>query len=137
MKMINLLTHGQQKTDLPELKPGFTVRIHQKIKEGEKERVQIFEGVIIALKHGAGIGGMMTVRKIAEGVGVEKIFPIHSPSIEKIDVIRKAKVRRAKLYFLRGRSSKKTKAKMRELVETTNAVEPIANIPETKDEEKK
>jgi len=88
------------------LKPGMTVRVHQKIKETnskgeEKERIQIFEGIIIAMKHGAGPTGTITVRKISGGIGVEKIYPIHSPNIAKIEPIKQATVRRAKLYFLR------------------------------------
>jgi len=88
------------------LKPGMTVRVHHKIKEqtpkGEwKERIQIFEGIVLARKHGQEIGSTITVRRIAEGVGVEKIFPLHSPLIVKIDVVKEAHTRRAKLYFLR------------------------------------
>lgn len=88
-------------------KPGMVVKVHQKIKETntkgeEKERVQIFEGIIIAARHGQELGGTITVRKIASGVGVEKIFPIHSPSIDKIEVVKQYEVSRAKLHFLRN-----------------------------------
>lgn len=101
--------------NIPNLRPGQTVRVHHKIKEmtpkGElKERIQIFEGVIIARKHGNEPGATITVRKISEGVGVEKIFPIHSPVVPKIEVVKEAKVRRAKLYYLRD-SNKKLKEK--------------------------
>lgn len=94
-----------------ELKPGMTVRVHQKIKElnakgEEKERIQYFEGMIIARKHGKEKGGTITVRKVSDGVGVEKIFPLNLPSITKIEVKKQAKVRRAKLYFLRGYKKK-------------------------------
>lgn len=91
----------------PEVKPGFTVRVHQKVQEGDKERIQIFEGLVIAVHKGHSPSDFnFTVRRIASGVGVEKIFPLHSPLIEKIEVKKVAKVRRAKLNFLRGRSGK-------------------------------
>jgi large subunit ribosomal protein L19 len=96
----------ERKVNLDEIKPGATVRVHQKIKEktakGEdKERVQVFEGIILARKHGSQKGATITVRKISEGIGVEKIFPLHSPNIIKIEVVKQAIVRRAKLYYLR------------------------------------
>jgi len=91
---------------LPNLKPGMTVKVHQKITEigpkGEKQRIQIFEGIILAIKHGKEAGATITVRKISEGIGVEKIFPLHSPNIIKIEPVKQAKVRHAKLYYLRG-----------------------------------
>ncbi len=91
----------------PEIQPGFTVRVHQKVQEGDKERVQIFEGLVIAIHRGHTITDTnITVRRIASGIGVEKIFPVHSPLIEKIEVKKVAKVRRAKLNFLRGRRGK-------------------------------
>jgi large subunit ribosomal protein L19 len=101
----------------PELKPGMTVRIHQKIKElnikgEEKERIQYFEGMIIAMKHGKEAGASITVRKISDGVGVEKIFPLHLPTITKIEVKKIADVRRAKLYFLRRGYKKRLKEKV-------------------------
>ena len=99
---------------IPDLEPGMTVRVHQKIKElnikgEEKERIQYFEGMIIAIKHGREKGATMTVRKISDGVGVEKIFPLHLPTITKIEVKKQAKVRRAKLYYLRDGYKKKLK----------------------------
>ena len=91
----------------PEIRPGYTVRVHEKIKEGDKERVQIFEGLVIAVHKGATpTDSTITVRKIASGVGVEKVFSLHSPKIEKIEVKKVAKVRRSKLFFLRGRRGK-------------------------------
>lgn len=91
----------------PEVKPGFTVRVHQKVQEGDKERIQIFEGLVIGVHKGHSPSDFnFTVRRIASGIGVEKIFPLHSPLIEKIEVKKVAKVRRAKLNFLRGRSGK-------------------------------
>ena len=114
----------EQEKDLPELRPGDTIKVHQKIKEGEKERIQIFEGIIIAKKHGKGISGTMTVRKVIDGVGVERIFPIHSPSIAKIEVARHAKVRRAKLYYLRTAKGKKSKLKRKDFA---SAIAPAAS----------
>jgi len=101
---------------IPELKSGMTVRVYQKIKElnikgEEKERVQYFEGMIIAIKHGKEKGATITVRKVSDGVGVEKIFPLHLPTIEKIEIKKQAKVNRAKLYFLKNNYKKKLKEK--------------------------
>ena len=102
------------KKGLPEIKPGNTVKIYQKIKEKDKERLQAFEGVVIARKHGKGISATITVRNVISGVGVEKIFPIHSPAIEKIEVLKRGKVRRAKLYYLRTAKGKKARLKTKE-----------------------
>ena len=90
-----------QLRDRPDLRPGLTVRVHVKIREGEKERIQIFEGVVIAIRRG-GPRGTFTVRKVSSGQGVERIFPLHSPSIDRIEVGRSSRVRRGKLYFLRA-----------------------------------
>lgn len=95
----------------PDIRPGDTVRVHQKIKEGSKEHLQMFEGVVLARKHGKGISATITVRKISSGVGVERIFPIHSPSLDKIEVVKRSKVRRAKLYYLREAKGKKARLK--------------------------
>ena len=97
--------------ELPEIKPGDTVKVYQKIKEKDKERLQAFEGIVLARKHGKGISATITVRKVISGVGVEKIFPIHSPNIEKIEILKRSKVRRAKLYYLRTAKGKKAKLK--------------------------
>jgi large subunit ribosomal protein L19 len=110
MDLIQALTQPQLKTDLPPLNIGNTIRVHIKIKEGNRERVQIFEGVVIAKKHG-GINETITVRRLSYGVGVEKVFPIHSPHIAKFETVRRGKVRRAKLYYLRGRVGKRAKVK--------------------------
>lgn len=99
------------KKKVPDLRPGYTVRVHQLIKEGEKERVQIFEGIIIAINSGYGADKTFTVRKIVEGVGVEKIFPLYSPTIEKIEVKKESKVRRAKLYYMRDLEGKSARLK--------------------------
>ena len=99
--------------EIPEIQPGWTVKVFQKIKEGGKERISPFEGIIIAKKHGNEAGGTFTVRRLISGIGVEKIFPLHSPTIEKIEILKKAKVRRAKLYYLRGKSRKETRRKIK------------------------
>ncbi len=108
--MTNLLVQEIEKKftkkKVPVLKPGYTVKVHQKIREGEKERVQIFEGLILCLNSGLGSSKTITVRKIVEGIGVEKIFPVNSPNIVKIEVVRTAHVRRAKLYYMRELSGK-------------------------------
>ena len=98
---------------IPDFQPGWTIKVHQKIKEGGKERVAPFEGIVIAKKHGKEAGGTFTVRKIISGVGVEKIFPVYSPTIEKIEILKKARVRRAKLYYLRSKSRKETRRKLK------------------------
>ena len=110
MDIIRAIEQEQLKTDLPAFGPGDTVKVHIRIKEGKRERVQIFEGVVLK-RQGGGLTEMFTVRKISFGVGVEKTFPVHSPSIEKIDVTRRGKVRRAKLNYLRDRVGKAAKIK--------------------------
>lgn len=110
MDLIQALTAQQIKKDAPKLTIGDTVRVHIKIKEGSRERVQIFEGAVIAQKHG-GINETFTVRRVSYGVGVEKVFPLHSPHIAKVDVVRHGQVRRAKLYYLRDRVGKSAKIK--------------------------
>ncbi|PJE59454.1 MAG: 50S ribosomal protein L19, partial [Candidatus Portnoybacteria bacterium CG10_big_fil_rev_8_21_14_0_10_43_39] len=102
---------AQERKDIPEIRTGYAVRVHQKIKEGDKQRIQIFEGLVIARKHGQGINSTITVRKVSGGFGVERIFPVHSPVIEKIEVVRKHKVRRAKLYYIREKSAKEARLK--------------------------
>jgi len=94
------LEREQMRTDIPAFVPGDTVRVHVKVREGEKERIQVFEGVVIG-RRGGGVRESFTVRKVSYGVGVERVFPLHSPNLEKIEVVRHGKVRRAKLYFLR------------------------------------
>lgn len=105
MDILNQLEADQSKKEIPALRPGETVRVHVKVVEGEKERTQVFEGIVIALS-GSGSRAMFTVRKISYGVGVERIFPLHSPRIDKIETVSRGKVRRAKLYYLRERVGK-------------------------------
>ena len=110
MNLIAELNREVLAKETPKVAVGDTVRVHVKVKEGSRERIQIFEGIVIARKHG-GIGETITVRRISYGVGVEKVFPLHSPSIETIQVVRRGVVRRAKLYYLRGRVGKRAKIK--------------------------
>ena len=103
----------ENKDKFETIKPGWTIRVNQRIKEGEKTRVQAFEGMVISRKHGAEAGGTITVRKVTDSIGVEKTFPIYLPSIESVKVVRKAKVRRAKLYYLRDKTNKEIRKKLR------------------------
>jgi large subunit ribosomal protein L19 len=105
MNIVGQLEAEQIKKETPALRPGETVRVHIKVVEGEKERTQVFEGTVIGMS-GSGNRAVFTVRKISYGIGVERIFPIHSPRIEKVEIVSQGKVRRAKLYFLRERSGK-------------------------------
>ncbi len=110
MDMIKAFTNEQLKQEVPQFNVGDTVRVHNKIVEGTRERIQLFEGTVIAKKNG-GISETFTVRRVSYGVGVEKTFPLHSPRVEKVEVIRTGKVRRAKLYYLRDRVGKAAKVK--------------------------
>lgn len=108
--LVDQITKEQMKSNVPDLRPGQTVRVDVKIKEGDKSRIQAYEGVVVKVQ-GSGIGKSFTVRKISSGVGVERTFPVHSPVIDNIVIIRKGKVRRARLYYLRDRSGKSAKIK--------------------------
>ncbi|NLO58113.1 MAG: 50S ribosomal protein L19 [Synergistaceae bacterium] len=112
MDVISLVEKKYLKNDVPDFRSGDTVRVHVKVKEGARERIQVFEGVVIARKHG-GLSETFTVRKVSSGVGVERVFPLHCPSIKEIEVKRLGKVRRAKLYYLRKRSGKSARIKER------------------------
>ncbi|BBK28419.1 50S ribosomal protein L19 [Staphylococcus arlettae] len=100
-KLIEAVTKSQLRTDIPSFRPGDTLKVHVRIIEGNRERIQVFEGVVIK-RRGGGVSETFTVRKISSGVGVERTFPVHTPKIEKIEVKRRGKVRRAKLYYLRS-----------------------------------
>ena len=113
MNILDSVAHDYLKEDVPAFNVGDTVRVHVKIKEGNRERIQNFEGFVLKIQNG-GIAKTFTVRRIASGVGVEKTFPIHSPWVEKIDVIRRGKVRRARLNYMRGRTGKAAKIKTRD-----------------------
>lgn len=114
------------------LSSGDTVRVHQKIKEGDKSRIQVFEGLIISRKHGNEAGGTFTVRKIVDKVGVERIFPFYSPNLEKIEVVRKSKTRRSKLYHVREKAAKEIRRKMKHLINTKDVAEEV--VEEKKEE---
>lgn len=109
-KIIEEITKEQLRSDLPAFRPGDTVRVHVKVIEGTRERIQLFEGVVIK-RRGGGISETFTVRKVSYGVGVERTFPVHTPKIAKLEVIRRGKVRRAKLYYLRNLRGKKARIK--------------------------
>lgn len=121
---LEIFNKTQVKADLPDVRPGDTVKIHQKIKEKDKERIQVFEGLVLARKHGKGIFSMITVRKVVAGVGVDKIFPLHSPIIDKIELVKRGKVRRAKLYYLRSAKGRKARLKHKKIVKETIEVKP-------------
>ncbi len=105
MELVRKVTENQMRTDIPDFKAGYTVIVNVRIREGEKERIQAFEGVVIS-REGRGIAEKYTVRKISSGIGVERTFPVHSPIVESVKVVRRGKVRRAKLFYLRQRSGK-------------------------------
>ncbi|MBU0981220.1 50S ribosomal protein L19 [Patescibacteria group bacterium] len=148
-EILNHVSSGSVKK-VPDLKPGYAVKIYQKITEGDKVRTQIFQGLVIKVSAGEGINKTFTVRKIVEGVGVEKLFPFYSPNIEKVELIKKGKVRRSKLYYMRDRSGKSARLRDQlfrdfEMMEPelepvaeeeaeTPAVEPEAQTEETPDE---
>ena len=110
MEALKHMSESCLKAELPEVKVGDTVRVHVKIKEGDRERIQAFEGTVIARKHG-GIAETFTVRRVSYGVGVERVFPLHSPNVKAVSIVRKGRVRRAKLYYLRDRVGKAAKVK--------------------------
>ncbi len=110
MDALKLIAQDSIKADAPKFEVGDTVRVHVRITEGNKTRIQVYEGTVIAKKHG-GISETFTVRRVAHGCGVERVFPLHAPSVEKIEVVRMGKVRRAKLYYLRDRVGKAAKIK--------------------------
>ncbi len=110
MNLLQAVDNSQMRTDIPRLRSGDTVRVHVKIKEGDKYRIQLFEGVVLSIKR-HGISSTFTVRKVSSGYGVERIFPLHSPIIERVEVVKQGKVRRARLYYLRGRRGKAARLK--------------------------
>ncbi len=130
MDILKSIEHEQLKNKIPELKVGNTVRVHVRIKEGNKERIQVFEGIIIK-KQGGGVNATFTVRRISYGVGVEKTFLVHSPMIEKVELVRVGKARRAKLYYLRDRVGKaaKTKEKIGARIENREIVVKEEVVP--------
>ena len=147
MDIIKSIEHEQLKNKIPDLRVGNTVRVHVRIKEGNKERIQVFEGIIIKIQ-GGGVNQTFTVRRISYGVGVEKTFLVHSPLVEKVELVRVGKARRAKLYYLRDRVGKAAKTKEKigarienneitikeELVEEPEVVEEAPAVEEVKEE---
>jgi len=141
---VQQFSEEQLKKNLPDLRVGDIVKVHQIIpasesiakgkKKSDKERVQVFEGVVLASKHGRGIQATFTVRKIISGIGVEKTYPLHSPHISKIEIISRSKVRRAKLYYLRQRAGKKAKLKRKQYVPGEEIAEETKPAPETQKE---
>ena len=142
MDIINSIEHDQLKSTIPDIKVGDTVRVHQRVKEGNRERIQVFEGVVIKKQNG-GLNETFTVRRISYGVGVEKTFLVHSPLVEKVELVRVGKVRRAKLYYLRDRVGKAAKTKenvgadlkREEIALKEEVAESKAETAETKAEE--
>ena len=130
-KKLDEFNKKQLKEDLPEMRSGYTIKVHQKIKDGDKQRIQVFEGLIIARKHGKGINATITVRKVTSGLGVERIFPIHAPFIEKIEVVKKGKVRRSKLYYIREKTAKQSRLKE---IKKTNNKKPQKSEPKKVEE---
>jgi large subunit ribosomal protein L19 len=118
-----------------EVRPGMTVRVHQKLKQGEKGKSQIFEGIVVARKHGSEPGASITVRRSVGGYGVEKVYPLLLPSIEKIEVVKKGRTRRAKLYYLRDKTAKEIRKKTRAEAVSAKAAEVVQAAPETSAEE--
>ena len=110
MDALKVISESSMKKEVPAFNVGDTIKVHVKIQEGDKSRIQIFEGTVIAKKHG-GVNETFTVRRVAHGCGIERVFPLHSPVVEKVEVIRRGKVRRAKLYYLRKRTGKAAKIK--------------------------
>ena len=110
MDALKVISESRMKKEVPAFNVGDTIKVHVKIQEGDKSRIQIFEGTVIAKKHG-GVNETFTVRRVAHGCGIERVFPLHSPVVEKVEVIRRGKVRRAKLYYLRDRVGKAAKVK--------------------------
>jgi large subunit ribosomal protein L19 len=124
MDLRRAVENSQFRTDLPGFRSGDTVKVHVKIKEGDKYRIQVFEGVVIAHKNN-GISSTFTVRKVSSGYGIERIFPVHSPVVEKLEVVKSGKVRRSRLYYLRGRRGKA--ARLKEVGRTERAPRSVAN----------
>ena len=123
MDLLRAVDNSQMRTDLPRFRPGDTVKVHVKIKEGDKYRIQVFEGVVIAHKNN-GISSTFTVRKVSFGYGIERIFPVHSPIIEKMEIVKTGKVRRARLYYLRSRRGKAARLK-----ESGRIARPSSAVP--------
>ena len=130
MDKVKLIEAAQLKTDIPSFKPGDTISVHVRVREGDKERIQIFEGTVIAVKHGNETGATFTVRKISEGVGVEKIYPVHSPIVTKVELVRQLKVNRSKAYFLRDYKKKLKEVKVEKKICATATEKKTEEVKE-------
>ena len=128
--MITAIDKSVLRSDLPDIRPGDTVKVVQKIKEGADSRLSAFEGLVIARKHGREPGATFTVRKVSDGIGVERIFPLHALTIEKIEVLRHAKVRRAKLYYIREKAAREVRKKMKQVWREAKITPPAVESPE-------
>ncbi|MDP3710636.1 MAG: 50S ribosomal protein L19 [bacterium] len=124
--MTTSIEKNQLRSDLPEVHPGDKVKVYQHIKEGDKKRIAPFEGLVIARKHGHGVTATFTVRKVVDGIGIERIFPLHLPTIQKIDILSRSKVRRAKLYYIRDKAAREVRRKMRTLRKEAEVVKTPA-----------
>ena len=131
MTKLEIFKKTQSRKDLPEIRTGDTVKVYQKIKEKGKERIQPFEGLVIAKKHGKGAMATFTVRKLFAAIGVEKVYPMHSPTISKIEVVKKSKIRRAKLYWVRGARGKRARMKQKSLL---GGIPRTEEVKETEEE---
>ena len=129
------LVASHLRRDLPEIHAGDTVKVQQKIKEGDKERVSAFEGLVIAAKHGKGISATFTVRKVVDGVGVERIFPLHAPMIVGVEVLRRSNVRRSKLYYIRDKAAREIRRKMKRVWSDAVPVAPKPAVEEVESAE--
>lgn len=131
MNKLETFSKNQINANIPDVRPGDTIIVHQRVKAGDKRKSQSFEGVVLSKKHGQGISSMITVRKVTLGVGVERIFPIHSPNVEKIEIVKRGKARRAKLNYLRTAKGRKAKLKR---VEGYKSLTPQENLNTTSSE---
>ena len=134
MKRFEAIAMGEKRTDLPDFKSGDTIKVHVRVVEGEKERIQIFEGVVIGIK-GSGNGRSFTVRKVSGGIGVERIFPLNSPMLNSIEITRRGKVRRAKLNYLRKRVGKRARVQERRSIQQQSATMNSEDAGESGEEE--
>jgi len=132
MNLIDKVEEQHKVQDIVPFNVGDNVKVHVRIREGDKERIQVFEGQVLAKKHGKGITSTITVRKVISGVGVERIFPLNSPTIEKIEVVKRGKVRRAKLYYLRRAKGRKARLKRKESKEVITGEKPTEETIEEK-----
>ena len=123
MNKLDVFNKANMRATVSDVRPGDTVRLFQRFKEGDKMRTQSFEGIVIARKHGTGLQATITVRKVSGGIGIEKIVPLHSASVEKIEVVRHARVRRAKLYYIRDKAAKEVRRKMKSMF--AGKLEPV------------